>query len=414
MLKKVNLNLFQIWLCLFFVAIIAVLPSVYGETNIYDDVKVDKELLDKGLLISEIREALDAYYQMDYKRAEELFDEVINKWPDNPLSYLAKGGYALERFRFRSDNTKEENDRFKEIIFSLNEKAIEIAKKILDVDPGDPDANYYLAAGHGNIGRFYVINRQWWKAFWKGKKGFKMCQKVVNITPDYYDAYLGLGIFHYFTATLPKVVKVLSFLLGAPDGDKERGIREIKMVADNSRLLTVEAKRILLRVYYWEEDWVNFLSITKWLFERYPGNIGFNIYCVYGLTKTYKYDEAMERLNKVNILIENQPSRLPDSIRTHYYRYSGYLSYNTGEYMRAVQSYLEAIKLSTEDKLFEKVLAEDFFCLSSSFAYMSEEKMAFQYLRTAISKGWKKEDVAEHPAWKQYKDNPIFIRIVGS
>ncbi|MGR3218857.1 MAG: tetratricopeptide repeat protein [Candidatus Anammoxibacter sp.] len=414
MLKEINFNLFGIYLCLSLVVILGVLPCVNAETNGAEVKIVDKELADGSLMNGEIREALEVYYQMNYKRAEELFNDVINKWPDHPLPYLVKAGYALERFRFHDDNTEDENSRFKEMVFNLNKKTVALAGKLLSANPDDPDANYYLGAGHGNMGRFYAINRQWWRAFWNGKKGFKLCEKVVNVRPDYYDAYLGLGIFHYLTATLPQVVKILSFLLGAPDGDKDKGIREIKIVVENSTLLSVEARRILFRMYYEEKDWANFHLIIKWLSERYPENTKFNIYHIYGLTKTNHFEEALTLLNHVDLLIENDPAMFPLSTRTLYYRYSGHLNFNTGEYRRAIQLYLEALKLHKKDRFFEEEWAEDFFSLASSYSYLSQESMAFKYLKQAVKRGWNKEGVEDHPAWKQYKNNPIFIRIVGS
>ena len=414
MLRTINLHLFRV--CLFFsvTVIICALPRVNAETNNSVAISEDEEPVDKDLMQGEILVILDAYYQMEYKRAEELLDKVINKWPDHPLPYLARGAYALERFRFHQDNTNEENNRFKDIVLNMNEKAVKLAREMLKTNPNDPDTTYYVAAGYGNIGRFYAMNRQWWKAFWKGKDSINLCKKVVSANPDFYDAYLGLGIFHYFSATLPKVVKILSVLLGVSDGEKDKGIMEIKMAGDNSELLSVEAKRILRRIYYWEKDWANFHLITKYLFERYPENTRFNIYHIYGLAKTSRFEEALTLLNHVNLLIKNDPLRLPVSSRTLYYRYSGYLNYNIGKYSLASQAYLGFFTLNTGGSLLGKGRAEDFFLLASSYAYMLEEEMAFKYLEEAIGIGWNKEGVSGHPAWEQYKDNPIFIRIIGS
>ncbi|MGD9159620.1 MAG: hypothetical protein PVG39_14500, partial [Desulfobacteraceae bacterium] len=43
--------------------------------------------------------------------------------------------------------------------------------------------------------------------------------------PDYYDAYVGLGMYDYYLSFLPKIVRTLSFL-GAY-GDREKGLEEI-------------------------------------------------------------------------------------------------------------------------------------------------------------------------------------------
>ncbi|MHC4321785.1 MAG: hypothetical protein ACYST3_05870 [Planctomycetota bacterium] len=206
------------------------------------------------LIIEKIRQAMDAYYRMDDQRAENIFNDAIGKWPEDPLPYLFKGGFYLNILRYRNKNREDENQRLKEKIISLNNRVIDIARKRTSENHDDMDALYCLGGAYGNTGRAYILNGQWWKGFWKGKKGFKIMEKVVEKDPDYFDAYLGLGIYHYFTATLPKIAKVISFLLGNPKGDKEKGIREFELVRDNSTLLAIEARKILLRVSRWEED----------------------------------------------------------------------------------------------------------------------------------------------------------------
>ena len=243
-------------------------------------------------LIDKIKLAMDANYRMDSERSEDIFNEAINEWPEDPMPYLFKGGLYLNKFRYLNDNMEEERARLKEQILYLNNKVIDIARKRIEEDPNDVSAYYCQGGANGNLGRFHILNGQWWKGFWKGKKGFKFLEKIVEKDHKYYDAYLGLGIYHYFSATLPKVVKVLSFLLGGPMGDKEKGIREIKLVRDNSTLLSIEARKILLRVFRWEEDRSSFYHTSKWLAEHYPENLYFQVPYIYGLTQDRQYSAA--------------------------------------------------------------------------------------------------------------------------
>ncbi|MGR3302850.1 MAG: tetratricopeptide repeat protein [Candidatus Scalindua sp.] len=356
-------------------------------------------------LIEKIRLAMDANYRMDSERSEDIFNEAISKWPEDPMPYLFKGGLYLNKFRYLNDNMEEERARLKEQILYLNNKVIDIARRRIKEDPNDVRAYYCLGGANGNLGRFYIINGKWWKGFWKGKKGFKILEKIVKKNPKYYDAYIGLGIFHYFSATLPKVVKVLSFLLGGPKGDKEKGIRELKLVRDNSTLLSIEARRILLRVFRFEKDWNGFYHTSKWLAEHYPENLYFQIPYIYGLTQDRQYSTAQHQLSKVDSLLENDPSRLPLSIRVKYYRYSGLLDYNLGEYSRSVQSYLNAIDLSRSKWPPERIWPEDYYYLATSYAGLKKEKEAFKYLRQAIIKDWKMVDFEEQPEWQPYKHN---------
>lgn len=346
---------------------------------------------------------MDANYRMDTERSEDIFNEAISEWPEDPMPYLFKGGLYLNKFRYLNENMEEERKRLKEQILYLNNKVIDIARKQIKENPDDVRAYYCLGGANGNLGRFYILNGKWLRGYWKGKKGFKILEKIVEKDHKYYDAYVGLGIYHYFSATLPKVVKVLSFLLGGPKGDKEKGINELELVRDNGTLLSIEARRVLLRVFRFEKDWNGFYHTSKWFAEHYPENINFQIPYIYGLTKERRYSDAQHQLSKVDSMLENDPARLPISLRVKYYRYSGLLDYNLGEYSTSVESYLNAIDLSRSKWPPERIWPEDYYYLATSYAGLKKEKYAFKYLRKAIIKDWKMVDFEEQPEWQPYR-----------
>ena len=369
--------------------------------------------LQPNQLVEKIRLAMDASYRMDNQRSEDIFNDAISEWPEDPMPYLFKGGLYLKKFRYLSSDLEEEVVRLKEQILYLNNKVIDIANKRIAEDPNDMNAYYCLGGANGNLGRFYILNGKWWKGFWKGKKGFKIMEKLVKKDQEYYDAYLGLGIYHYFSATLPKVVKVISFLLGSPKGDKEKGIRELKLVRDNSTLLSVEARKILLRAFRWEKDWNGFYHTSKWFSEHYPENLYFQIPYIYGLTQNKQYNTAQHLLNKVDSQLQNDPSQLPLSVRVKYYRYSGLLNYNLGKYSKSVQSYLRAIDLRRAKWPPEKIWPEDYYYLAASNAKLKAETEAFKYLKKAIEKGWQGDNLKEQPEWQPYRQHPEFISIIS-
>ena len=196
-------------------------------------------------------------------------------------------------------------------------------------------------------------------------------------------------------------------------GDKEKGIREFELVRDNSTLLAIEARKILLRVSRWEEDRDGFYNGSKWLAEHYPASPHFQIPYIYGLTQNGSYEDAQRQRSKVDSLIQNDPSQLPFSVRVKYYRYSGLLSYNLGEYSRSVESYLSAIDLSRAKWSPERIWAEDYYYLAASNARLKKEKEAFKYLRKAIEKGWQKDNLKGLPEWQLYRHNQEFIQIIS-
>ncbi len=364
-------------------------------------------------LIEKIRLAMNASYRMENQQSEDIFNEAIGEWPEDPMPYLFKGGLYLKKFSYINSNSDEEIVRLKEQVLHLNNKVIDIANKRIAEDPNDMNAYYCLGGANGNLGRFYILNGQWWKGFWKGKKGFKIMERLVQKNQEYYDAYLGLGIYHYFSATLPKVVKVISFFLGSPSSDKKKGIKELKLVRDNSTLLSIEARKILLRAFRWEKDWNGFYHTSKWLSEHYPENLYFQIPYIYGLTQNKQYKSAQHLLNKVDSLLQNDPSRLPKNARVKYYRYSGLLNYKLGKYSKSARSYLSAIDLSDTKWPPERIWPEDYYYLAASNAKLKAETEAFKYLKKAIEKGWQKDNLEQQSEWQLYRQKPEFIAIIS-
>jgi len=90
----------------------------------------------------------------------------------------------------------------------------------------------------------------------------------------YYDAYLGLGIYHYLADVLPRFVKILSFLLGV-DGDKDVGIRELSIAAEKGIYTKTEAMFFLAAIYtYREREYAKAIDIFNQLLNKYPNNPG--------------------------------------------------------------------------------------------------------------------------------------------
>ncbi len=364
-------------------------------------------------LIETIQMAMDLSYQMEIKQSEDIFNEAIKEWPEDPMPYLFKGGLYLNMFQNLSNNTEVEREKLKEQILYLNNKAIDIARERIKEDPNNESAQYCLGGATGNIGRFYILNGQMWKAFWKGKKGYNLLKKIVEQDQEYHDAYLGLGIYNYFSAIMPKFVKALSFLLGGSTGDKEKGIRQLERVRDNSTLLSLEARKILLRTYRGEENWNEFYLNSKWLAKKYPGNPYFQVPYVYGLTQNNQYNEALKQLNKVNTMLQNDPSRLALHMRVKYYRYVGLLNYKLGNYTMSEQSYMKALDLSRDVFPPTRIWGEDYYYLAASNARLGREDEAFKYLRKAIGKEWQIDNLDNLPEWKPYKRNQEFLLIIG-
>ena len=172
---------------------------------------------------------------------------------------------------FSEDMKNEEvGEKFRDLSF----EAVEIAEARLEKNENDIDAIFFLGGAYGSLGRYYAMTKSFLNAYWYGKKGKNYLEDVVETDSTYYDAYLGLGIYHYLADVLPKFVKILSFILGI-EGDKEQGIQEIKIASEKGLYTKTEAMFFLGALYtYREAKYEQAIEIFDKLLEKYPQNPG--------------------------------------------------------------------------------------------------------------------------------------------
>ncbi|MBI5323908.1 MAG: hypothetical protein HZB41_01275, partial [Ignavibacteriae bacterium] len=104
--------------------------------------------------------------------------------------------------------------------------------------------------------------------------------KCWQLAPGNHDIMLGTGIYNYFAVVLPEKysgLKAISVFL--PEGDKEIGILQLESAGKYARYSNIEAKVILLQIYYqWEENYFKSLALAQDLFSKYPNNPYFHRY----------------------------------------------------------------------------------------------------------------------------------------
>jgi len=133
---------------------------------------------------------IDLVFDMQFEQANKIFDEMIRMDPENAIGYFLKSKTYLWMYIF-STNDKEHIEKYLE----LSSKTIDIAKEMLDKNEDDIDALFYIGNAYGYIGRWYGETGSWIKAYWYGRKGTNYLKKVIKKDPDYYDAYLGHGMY---------------------------------------------------------------------------------------------------------------------------------------------------------------------------------------------------------------------------
>ena len=282
-------------------------------------------------------------FDMQYEAADKILDEMIRMEPENALGYFLKSKKYIWMYIFGS-NDMEHINKFADLSY----KTIEISKKMLKKNKDDIDALFYLGNTYGYLGRWYGEEGKWIKAFWNGRKGTNYLKKVIEKDPEYYDAYLGLGMYHYYVDVLPKFIKVLSFLLGG-GGDREKGLEEVSIASSKGVFTNGEAKFILGDSFYSEIE-NNFkaaLPFYKELIARYPHNLFFKMRLSLCYKNLYKHDMAIQTIN--DLLKTESLDKYP-GIHTLLYRYLGDTYSDINKFEKAIDAFKSALPLLEAQK----------------------------------------------------------------
>jgi tetratricopeptide (TPR) repeat protein len=236
-----------------------------------------------------------AVFNIDYPAARKFYEEITRLAPKHPLGYyrLANNLWleTLNRSRrlsstlysstsFYAEAT--EQDKFDpkrdEQFNQWTEKALELARARSDENPKEPEWPYYEGAIRGLRAAYTVtVKRSFRKAVGDADSSFKLHKKVLEIDPNYIDAYLSIGSYEYGVASVPAFIRWFAKFVGREKGSKQDGIAHLESVAKGGRYAQDDARVLLIVTYSREGRWDDALREISYLVEKYPRNYLFGI-----------------------------------------------------------------------------------------------------------------------------------------
>jgi tetratricopeptide (TPR) repeat protein len=206
-------------------------------------------------------------YQFQLEEAMQAFRELQIQYPELPHGYFYESYiYAL---LYSQDRTNRELDS---LLHTSVRKALDKGEKYKEAYPDQPEALYYLGATNGILGIYHVLNSSYIKGYIHGRRGKNYLQGAVRLDSTYYDAYLGLGIFHYYVDLLPGILKFFAAILGF-HGDRAQGMQEIRLTASHGQFFKPEGEfTYAVFRYFLEGEKQNSLQIFKKLNKTYLEN----------------------------------------------------------------------------------------------------------------------------------------------
>ena len=231
--------------------------------------------------------AFDHFYNMDYDRATQEFEKIVDKHPDDPfaVNHLLTAVLMRDLYETGGMNTGDyTNDSFighaprptdaktKERIKSLVHRALSLEDKALKANSSDINALYSRGVTRAQFAVYTgLIERAWFSALRNAVGARHDHERVLEIDPEYTDAKMAVGTHNYVVGNLAWSVKVAAALAGL-SGNREKGLAYLRDVAKSDGENSVDAKVILSLFLRREHQYDEALRYMKELSDKYPGN----------------------------------------------------------------------------------------------------------------------------------------------
>lgn len=292
----------------------------------------------------DIRSGLADIYNLKFDDAEAKFKEIQKNYPQD-----AKG-YFYQSLIYYYKALPSRDDKMFDKFIELSDNVIELCDNKLDKNENDIESLYYKGLSHSYRSLIMLnLNKSLLKAASNGNDGYRILSEIVKKKPDYYDAYMGLGLYKIAIGFVPEKFQWLLSIIGF-DGNIKNGIDYLKTSMDKGRFTKVESK-----VYYsvsniTEKEDENNISIStaNQLVTEYPESPIFRLVYAAMLQERGRTDESIESINKG---LELNTHSLQTEIKKGAYALLGNAYFKKNDFPNAIKNIEEHLKyVNNEDR----------------------------------------------------------------
>jgi len=287
----------------------------------------------------ELARAGNLLLAMRLGQADSLIDGWIERNPDRPAGYFFRAVGCSWRIFLQPEGS--DSDALKDSFENAVRNCRRTAEKVRSRKETRFEGTLYLGAICGQEALLAMIEKRYLVMAPLAKRAWNTIEQALDIDPEYYDSYLGRGIYQYFTDVLPEMIKILALAYGF-EGDREAGLENIRLAAERGLYSRDASKIMLLNLYsVIETPDSSVREMARKLHEKYPDNP--LTHWRYGdiLLRLKEYQPAAEIFEQVAERIEND---YPFYRNKMFSRYSmafriGYCESKTGKSARALERF---------------------------------------------------------------------------
>jgi hypothetical protein len=231
--------------------------------------------------------AFDHFYNMDYDRATQEFEKILEKHPNDPFAVnhlltvvlmhdlydtgaMNTGDYANDSFIGRTPRPTD--PKVKEQIKELVRRAEALEEDELQTNPKDVNALYCRGVSRAQFAVYTgLVERAWFSALRNAVGARHDHERVLELDPNYVDAKMVVGTHNYVIGHLPWSVKMAAAMAGL-SGSPDKGLKYLRQVAKSDGENSVDAKVVLTLFLRREKQYDEAIGYMNELSVKYPRN----------------------------------------------------------------------------------------------------------------------------------------------
>jgi hypothetical protein len=215
-----------------------------------------------------LQQALSLSYGAQIPMALEVIESYRKDNPDDPNGLFVEAMVLEWKAGLGEDN----HENIYPDLIEKYKQANQLAYHRWKEKPQDPDTLTDLGNSYFLLARMYGKKGARMRAALTGRKSEEYLKKAISLKPNRRDILLPLGAFHYFAGKAPLIWRSFMTALGIY-GDRDRGLRELKMSAQGDHPYAWNARYALVEFnYLLEENWDEALLWLKTFEKAFPKN----------------------------------------------------------------------------------------------------------------------------------------------
>lgn len=229
-----------------------------------------------------------AMYNLRFDEAHKVFSEYERAHPEDPIGPVSDAAaYLFAEFdrlhvlevelftddsRFESREKLSPDEETREQFERQLERGQKLAEAELAKNSNDADALFAQVMVQGLRGDYAaLVEKRDLAGLGYMKSGRLLAERLLEVHPTYYDAYLAVGVENYLLSLKPAPMRWFLRITGAQT-DREAGLAKLKITAEKGHYLLPYARLLLAVAALREKNAAQAKQILEGLAREFPHN----------------------------------------------------------------------------------------------------------------------------------------------